>query len=184
MQKTQKFKSLFLFCPAMLLLSACSSDTKPETDTAAKQNTTAVTANTGSNSPNATTSGKRNTYLDSSVRGYVLEGYTRMDSFSAAKKERTFPGKKPFVRTTYKFDTEKVYYNTGVTVSEFTAIVGGFNTGTYQVADAPMDGIVVRMIPENGYWFVQANVASGYIKERMTVDVLFIRNEQVETVAQ
>jgi hypothetical protein len=127
-------------------------------------------------------SGKSPEALDSVVRGYALADYQVVDTFSKGNKERIFATKKNFVRTSFQFNTEKIFYNTGVKSASFTAIVAGFNTGVYTPNDAPMDGIVVRVVEKNGYWFVQANVASGYIDERMTVDVLFIRSDQIENV--
>ncbi len=138
------------------------------------------TANTPANANE--TKEKSPEALDSVVRGYALTDYQVVDTFSKGNKERVFATTKHFVRTSFQFNTEKIFYNTGVKSAAFTAIVAGFNTGVYAQDDAAMDGIVVRMVEQKGYWFVQANVASGYIDERMTVDVLFIRNDQIENV--
>lgn len=160
------------------LLFSCSDSAETKTQTDSGNKVTPPPANTNSNSGSA----EINANLDSAVRGYITKEYNLIDSFSAGKEERVLTSSKSFIRASFKFDQEKIFYNTGVKTEKFTAVIAGFNTGNYQLENAPMDGLVVRMIPQNGYWFIQANAASGYIHERMTVDVLFIRNDQVETI--
>ena len=167
-------KTIISVCFALIFLAGCAANS-PEVS-AGDSSTTEAPQTTASSSK----AEENPQHLDSLVRGYSTESYTIIDTFSEGNKTKLFQSKKDIIRTTYAFSADKILYNTGVKTDEFTAVVAGFNTGTYVLENAPMDGIVFRMIEKNNYWHVQCNVANGFIHENATVDVLFIRNTKID----
>ena len=161
---------------AMLFIAACGNDSA-----AVSGNDTAKTASPNGATNTSHTKNENPEHLDSLVRGYITDTYTIIDTFTRQNKVTQFNSKKNIVRKTYSFSEDKILYNTGVKTDEFTAVVAGFNTGTYVLDNAPMDGIVFRMITKDNYWHLQCDVANGYIHENCTVDVLFIRNTQIDS---
>jgi hypothetical protein len=120
---------------------------------------------------------------ESVAREYDLKDYHVIDTFSPKNSEYFLPKEKPFILKTYQFDeNDKIYYNTGVKIKNFCAIIAGFNSGNIDTDKSSIDGIVARMVPVNGYWYFQGNFPNFYFKERITVDILFIKSDWVEVI--
>ncbi len=74
-------------------------------------------------------------------------------------------------------------YNTTASVNEFHAIIAGFWTGNLDIYEGGIgSGVRVRMIKKNGFWHIEADMASQKNHDDWHVDVMFIRINLVNNV--